>query len=379
MRDGSLNITRPDPAAVDPAFYLHERYRTPAARRKTLNLYYTLKPLLPRRLQIALRRLYARRVRPSFPAWPIEPLLVEHEHERLRRTLVERSLSRLPLVGYWPDGHRFAVVVTHDVESSAGVERVEAMLEVERRHGIVSCWNFVAEWYPIPPTAFAVVRAAGGEIGLHAIKHDGRLFADRASFERELPAIRRYMQEWDAVGFRSPALHRNAEWMAELDCLYDSSFPDTDPYEPEPGGCCSILPFFLGSLVELPVTMVQDHTLWEILREPRIDLWQRKAEWLIENHGLINVIVHPDYVNTPQRLELYEQLLAFLQEQVEKRRGWHALPRDVAAWWRARASLRVEGEGEGAQIVDGGAPAQWAQRARLAWASQSDSTITIDP
>jgi len=378
MSDGALAPPRPDPAAIDPTFYLQERYRNVAARRGTLKLYYVLKPLIPRRLQIALRRLYARRVRPSFPAWPIEPLLLEHERLLLARALTERSLARLPILNHWPDGHRFAVVVTHDVESAAGVEGIAAMLELERRHDIVSCWNFVAEWYPIPAGTFEGVRAAGGEIGLHGIRHDGRLFGDRASFERDLPAIHRTLREWGAVGFRSPALHRNADWMAELGCLYDSSFPDTDPYEPEPGGCCSIFPYFLGPLVELPVTMVQDHTLWEILREPDIELWRRKADWIIANHGLINVIVHPDYVDSPVRLELYSQLLAYLRGQVAAHDGWHALPHEVASWWQARASMAVSGEGEAASIIAATDSSGWLPRARIAWASARDGAIAID-
>ena len=175
-----------------------------------------------------------------------------------------------------------------------------------------------------------------------------------------------------------PALHRNADWMAELGCLYDSSFPDTDPYEPQPGGCCSILPYFLGSLVELPVTLVQDHTLWEILREPDIQLWRRKADWIIANHGLINVIVHPDYVDSPQRLELYARLLSYLREQVAAHNGWHALPREVASWWRARAGMAVAGEGEAASIVAGEDSDGWLPRAGIAWASARDGGIAID-
>jgi peptidoglycan/xylan/chitin deacetylase (PgdA/CDA1 family) len=269
------------------------------------------------------------------------------------------------------------VIVTHDVESSAGVENIDAVLEVERRHGIVSSWNFVAEWYPIPSGTFERVRASGCEVGLHGVKHDGLLFRDRAGFEAQLPDIHRYLREWDAVGFRSPATHRNADWMSELGCLYDSSFPDTDPYEPEPGGCCSVFPYFLDGLVELPITMAQDHTLWEILREPGIDLWRHKGDWLIANHGLINVIVHPDYVLSPERLELYSQLLAYLREQVESDGGWHALPREVASWWKARAQMSVA-EGEATPRTADSSPGEWSSRATIAWASSRDGEISID-
>ncbi len=368
----------PQAGEIDPADYLYERYRGPVRRSLLLKTYYALKPVLPRRLWMPLRRLRARRAVAGFPAWPIEPLLVEHQHRLWRRGLSARSASRLPIVNFWPQRHRFAVIVTHDVEGTAGVENIEALLELERAYGIVSSWNFVAEWYPIPTGVFAAVRAAGGEVGLHGIKHDGRLFQDRATFAADLPAIHRYMREWGAVGFRSPATHRNAEWMPELACLYDSSFPDTDPYEPQPGGCCSIFPYFIEDLVELPITMVQDHTMLELLREPTIRLWREKADWLIANHGLINVIVHPDYVRSPERLELYEQLLAFLREQIDALGGWHALPRDVAAWWKARARTSVSEDEGGAEIARDGAPAEWSAQATIAWVSEHDGLFAID-
>lgn len=321
----------------DERHYLEERYRGESGSRSPLlSAYYALKPLLPRRLQIAMRRRYAKRqARTEFPRWPIEPLLVERRRAELRE-------SGAAEVSAWPAGNRFAAILTHDVEGPEGVARVPEIIELERRHGFVSSWNFVAEWYPIDPGLLDHVRASGCEVGLHGIKHDCKLFESRASFEAELPAIHRYLAEWDAVGFRSPATHRNAEWMPELGALYDSSFPDTDPFEPQAGGCCSILPFFLGEMVELPITLVQDHTLWEILREDTIELWTRKSEWIAENGGLVNLITHPDYLDRPSRLRMYEEFLEYLAAQEG---CWQALPREVAAWWRERAGVPLAAEG----------------------------------
>ncbi len=348
-------------ADADDRHFQEERYREPRGRRPLpLRAYYALKPRLPRRAQIALRRLYARRQRRvEFPRWPIEPLLVERRREELRAEVERRGGEPVPTIAPWPEGRRFAAILTHDVEGPAGVANVQPTIELERRHGFVSSWNFVAEWYPIPDGLLDRVRAAGCEVGLHAVKHDCKLFESRAGFEAELPAIHRYLAEWDAVGFRSPATHRNPDWMPELGALYDTSFPDTDPFEPQPGGCCSILPFFLGETVELPITLVQDHTLWEILREETIELWAHKSDWIVANGGLVNPIVHPDYLDTPARLRMYEEFLEYLAGQED---GWHALPREVAAWWRTRAGLRLVEDGEGAWIEGEG-----ADRARIAW------------
>jgi hypothetical protein len=362
-------------AGHDDRYYLEERYRGASGGRSLpLSAYYALKPLLPRRLQIAMRRRYAKRqARTEFPRWPIESLLVDRRHDALRAELERRGVARLPTVADWPEGKRFAAILTHDVEGPAGVANVRKVIEIERRHGFVSSWNFVAEWYPIPEGLFDEIRAAGCEVGLHAIKHDCKLFESRARFECELPAIHRYLAEWDAAGFRSPATHRNPDWMPELGALYDTSFPDTDPFEPQSGGCCSILPFFLGEMVELPITLVQDHTLWEILRQDTIDIWTAKCDWLIENGGLINPIVHPDYLDTPARLRMYEEFLAYLAEQRDKRDGWHALPREVAEWWRTRAGLRCLENGIGARIEGPG-----AERAGIAWARCEGDELTLE-
>ena len=373
MTNASLAPAPPASGQTHPdSHYLEERYLGGGERSRALSLYYALKPVLPRQAQIAARRLYSRRqAEVEFPAWPIEPILVERRRAALQAELDARGTGELPILNPWPNGKRFASILTHDVEGEAGVRNIRRVLEIERRHGLVSSWNFVAEWYPIESGIFDHIRACGGEIGLHAIKHDGKLFESRASFQADLPKIHRYLREWDAVGFRSPATHRNPDWMPELGCLYDSSFPDTDPFEPQAGGCCSILPFFLGDLVELPITLLQDHTLFEILRVSSIEYWTTKSDWIIQNQGLVNLITHPDYLDTPARLRMYEEFLVYLAAQSD---GWHALPRDVASWWRTHAGLRCE-ERAGEVVITG----PGAERATLAWAREVGGELVVEP
>ena len=335
-----------------------------------MDVYYALKPLMPRRLQLALRRAYApRQAKREFPAWPFEPSLVEYRDAELLAQRREAGVERLPIVNFWPEGKRYCALLTHDVEGPAGVANVMRVIELEQRYGFASCWNFVAEWYDIPDGLFDEVRARGCEIGLHGILHDGKLFSSRASFEANLPKIRDYSERWGTVGFRSPATHRNADWMHELPVEYDSSFPDTDPFEPQPGGCCSIMPFFFGDVVELPLTMMQDHTMFEILREPGIDRWTEKADWIMRHHGLITLNVHPDYVVEQRYLDRYEAFLSYLAERRDA--GWHALPRDAARWWRQRVGLAVAADGTIAGVAD--------QPASVAFVHEHEGRAVIEP
>jgi hypothetical protein len=145
--------------------------------------------------------------------------------------------------------------------------------------------------------------------------------------------------------------------MPELGFDYDSSYSDTAPFEPQPGGCCSLLPFFNEEMVELPVTMAQDHTLFVILGEADEALWRTKAEIVRGLDGMALMLTHPDYA-TPARLAAYRRLL---EDYRGDETAWRALPREVSAWWRARAASRLEPSQEGWRIVG---PA--AERGRVA-------------
>jgi hypothetical protein len=127
--------------------------------------------------------------------------------------------------------------------------------------------------------------------------------------------------------------------MQSLAVEYDTSFFDTDPYEVMPGGTMSIWPFFLGHFVELPYTLVQDHTLLVILGERTPALWLQKADFIARSQGMVLVNSHPDYLRKPAHLAVYEQFLGALTGRSDL---WQALPREVARWWRDRADAQAQ-------------------------------------
>jgi hypothetical protein len=328
--------------------YLHEGYAEDSAAWKR-RVYYTLKPLIPRVMQISLRQRYvASQEARRFPSWPIETRIPDLVAGSVRNALQRNGHAPLFAIAPWPARTRFAFCITHDVEWDTGLRRAPALVEVEQRVGVVSSWNLVPERYPIDWGIVDQLRNAGGEIGIHGLKHDGRLFQSKSIFLSRLEKIEKYAHEWGAVGFRSPSCLRNAEWMQVMRFEYDSSFPDTDPYEPQPGGCCCVWPYFLGTMVELPLTMPQDHTLYEILGHKDLTLWDRKADWLERVGGLVLINVHPDYITSDERLRQYED---FLRRMKQREGMWHALPKDIAKWWRARdASTLVMHDGKPAVV-----------------------------
>ena len=290
--------------------------------------YYQLKPYLPVKIRSLLRRKLAAYSRSrSAHLWPIK-----------------QGARRAPQ-GWpgWPDGKKFAFVLTHDVESTKGVERCLNLANLEIKLGFRSSFNFIPEGeYSTPEPLRNSLAASGFEIGVHDLYHDGKLYSSHADFTAHAARINSYLREWNARGFRSGFMHHNLEWLHELDIAYDMSTFDTDPFEPQPDGADTIFPFWVAGrngrgYLEIPYTLPQDSTLFLTLEEKTIDVWKHKLDWIVGNGGLALVNVHPDYIDfgagsAPREYPLahYTELLEYVRSEYGSD-AWFALPREVAA------------------------------------------------
>ncbi len=300
--------------------------------------YYLLKPIMPWRLRLALRCWRANRRRCVYAnVWPIDP----------------RAGRTPPGWPGWPDGKRFAVVLTHDVEGKRGVSRVEQLMDLELKYGFHSCFNFVPEGeYRVPDAVRETLDRAGFEVGVHGLEHDGKLYNSKAKFAAKASRINEYLRRWGCSGFRSPLMQHELSWLHALDIEYDASTFDTDPFEPQPDGMGTIFPFWVpgpngSGYVELPYTLIQDFNLFEVFRERNIDIWKRKVDWIVEQGGMVLLNTHPDYMCFGGRqnrdefpVSYYEELLRYVREKYGEV-CWPALPREVARYYRERIPLSL--------------------------------------
>ena len=354
-RDDDGNVFLPfDPGEVMHYFW-SEKYRgvgrsamSATIRTIVLRSYYLARPLLPRALQLRLRRVFSRvQGKSSFPGWPIEDNL--HNFYSWLFSLVTELAGRpVPFLDLWPGGRSWALVLTHDVETDVGYRDMDLLRNVEREHGYSSSWNFVPLRYRVEDDVVRALQDEGCEVGVHGLRHDGHDLGSKRTLNRRLPAMRAYAKRWNAVGFRSPGTQRHWDLMPILGFEYDSSYTDTDPYEPQPGGCCTYLPYFNREMIELPITMAQDHTLFTILQNPEASTWLAKARLLRDRRGMVLMLTHPDYAHDRRIVDGYRQLLG---EFAGDDTAWRALPRDVATWWRNRAVSRICDSESGWRIV----------------------------
>src|SRR6185312_4252841 len=88
--------------------------------------YYILKPAIPWAIRIRIRRLVTHRLRKQFSdSWPILPT------------------AGRPPEGWpgWPNGKKFAFVVTHDVEGGRGLARCRKLAELDKALGVRASFN----------------------------------------------------------------------------------------------------------------------------------------------------------------------------------------------------------------------------------------------
>jgi glycosyltransferase involved in cell wall biosynthesis/peptidoglycan/xylan/chitin deacetylase (PgdA/CDA1 family) len=284
---------------------------------KAHQYFYKLRPLIPSSMRRLLQRIRNRNIETP-NAWYEVPEMIE-----LFASYEAKSI--------WPDQAEYSLVLTHDVETLEGMRLAPKIAALETALGLRSSWNIVPYKYKIDQGIIRELRQQGHEIGIHGYNHDGRLFMSKEIFDSRVPAIQRAIEEYGAVGFRAPMVHRNLHWMQVLNIDYDASCFDVDPYQAMPGGVGSLWPFLVGKFVELPYTLPQDHTLFLSLNHTTDQVWRDKLSTIRRYHGMALMLTHPDYLASPKLKDLYYR---FLVHTKESGTPWHVLPREMAKWFR---------------------------------------------
>jgi hypothetical protein len=342
-----------------------------AALRKA---YYAARPLLP----VAVRK-HAQRwalkdwSRLTFPSWPVDTTVDTLMLAIFRRLLELHGVDEIPFIWFWPKGRQACAIMTHDVETAAGRDFCGSLMRMEAPHGIKSAFEIVPEErYRVPETFLKEIREAGCEICVHGLNHDGRLFLTESIFRERAPKINDYARRFGAKGFRSPVMYRRVEWYDAFEFSYDMSIPNVAHLDPQRGGCCTVLPYSIGRLVELPLTTTQDYQLFNILKQYNLDLWRQQCEIVLKYHGLMSFIIHPDYMLARQASDVYRRLLEYLVQLREERQVWIALPGEVDTWWRQRSCLRIE-VNAGTWTITG----EGHESARLAFACRAGDDVVF--
>jgi len=329
------------------------------------NFYYLLRPALHVSVRQWLQRAYLRDWRQlTFPRWPVDTTVEDLHQELLLRAMKASNVQRVPFIWFWPKGASGCLTMTHDVESKYGLKFCPQLMDMDDSFGFKASFQVVpAGRYHLDGSYVAAIRGRGFEMNLQDLSHDGHLFRQRDEFLERAREINAYAELYQARGFRAAVLYRNPEWLDALHFSFDMSIPNVAHLDPQRGGCCTVMPYFIGDMVEIPLTTVQDYSLFHLLGDYSLDTWKTQAEIILSKNGLLSFLVHPDYVIEKKGRAIYLELLHYLRDLVSQRGLWCALPGEIDQWWRARSGMKLARRGEDWEIEGEG-----AERATLAFA-----------
>ena len=357
----------------------HEAYMGGDARSGTQSLsakiYYFFRPLLSVAARKHLQKLRLRGWdRRPFPRWPVD-FSVDNLHEQLLLLALRASgAQRVPFIWFWPEGKSACAMMSHDVETQVGRDFCATLMDLDDSRGIKGSFNLIPEErYDVPQWYIDSILSRGHEVAVHDLNHDGHLYDNRAQFIERVAKINEYGRKFGARGFRAGVLYRNQDWFDRFEFAYDMSVPNVAHLDPQRGGCCTVMPYFIGDVLEIPLTDIQDYSLFNILNEYSIDIWKQQTAIILARHGLMSFIVHPDYIIEPRARATFEALLDHLAHLREAENVWTALPREINEWWRQRAAMKLVKADSGWRLEGAG-----SDRARLAWASEHEGKLVYE-
>ena len=329
-------------------------------------LYYQLRPLM----RVGLRKHLQRArlggwERIAFPRWPVDRSVDVLMESAMMLLLKTQQRATIPFIWFWPDEAPACAMMTHDVEGQVGLDFCDEVMDIDDSFGIKSAFQLIPEgreeaWR----RTAARLRGRGFEVNLHDLNHDGGLFSDKETFLQGARRINDYTRAFGCDGFRSGAMYREQSWFDAFEFKYDMSVPNVAHLEPQRGGCCTVMPYFVGKILELPLTTIQDYSLFHILNDYSTTRWLEQIRLITQHHGLVSVITHPDYLIGRRERQIYSELLGHLVQLRQRDGLWIALPGEINRWWRNRQEMTLRFSGN-----------QWrvegpdSHRARVAYAT----------
>jgi hypothetical protein len=282
--------------------------------------------------------------------------------------------DRIPFIWFWPDGHKGCVLMTHDVETETGRAFCDTLMDIDDSYGVKASFQVIPEErYTVSPDFLETIRRRGHEVAVHDLNHDGHLYKNKEQFVERAAKINAYGKKYRTAGFRAGVLYRKQVWYDELDFAYDMSVPNVAHLDPQRGGCCTVMPYFIGDILEIPVTTIQDYTLFNILGDYSTQIWREQTRLIGERSGLMSFIIHPDYVIRDRERAVYEELLRHIVQLTEGKDAWLSTPSQLNQWWRQRAQMRLVLGPDGWSIENCN-----DHRARIAYARLDGDRLVYD-
>lgn len=240
----------------------------------------------------------------------------------------------------WPEGRRWAVSVTLDADTVAGLDRAPGLVRLAQDYGHRATVFVTGDAARRRPSILQELLELGAELALHGDRHDYALgFLATDEIERRLERCRDLTESYRMRGFRAPGLLLTSPGRRALArrFLYDSSIPDADigSLQAPERGCGTVFPFaHPDGVLELPVSLPLEDRLMTLGLEGEalLSAWEAKARQVRAIGGLLVVTTHaePHLGGSPRFADVYRRLLEQLETLGD---AWYAPCGEVARRW----------------------------------------------
>ena len=248
----------------------------------------------------------------AFPQWPLD----------LSADLLFDLVAPVP-----PTSQPAKVVLTHDIDSSEGLENlVGRFLDAEEAVGARSTNFIVPCAWPIDEGMVTEVTARGHAIGVHGYDHSNLTpFAGDEERRRRLDAALPFAKRHGAATYRAPSLLRTRPLLRDLASRYvwDSSIPTSGGLFPVPNnGCATARTFFIEGIFELPLSMPRDGSLRFLGYSPDeiTRMWIECADIIARSRGNIVLLTHCErrFSGDGPMFDAYRRFLEYVASRPER-------------------------------------------------------------
>jgi peptidoglycan/xylan/chitin deacetylase (PgdA/CDA1 family) len=275
---------------------------------------------------------------------------------RLKTRQVDKSLARAVSIGW-----------RYGADSRNFVSALGGFVELTAVFGVKPTFPVPATVLHRHPQVLKAVARRGAELAAHGYAHLDYTGIEDSEVERHLQNAKSIFSRhgFERIGFRFPFLRRNPGLLAELDrhsLVWDSSevlnwdvlgrseFTASaweayerilETYAPIPASSTRSLPYFIGNLVEIPVSMPDDdvlidrmnvrdsgrlYSVWDFML---METWRREESMVLQLH--------------PERYAFFRKALHRLLRRASCLGNvWTASLGEIAGWWRERSGIRLE-------------------------------------
>lgn len=197
----------------------------------------------------------------------------------------------------WPNGHEVAFVLTYDIDTYSGLQKILELKKDPFFSKIKSTVNLVSHGYKFTEKELNALKSNGWEVAIHGDNHDTRLvFNDEVKINSRIERSKEKFKTMncEVAGIRSPSLLYTEKYFKIIGrhFNYDSSvYFDDGPFS-----VFKIFPFKIENILEIPISMPMDVHLnfLKLSEEEKFSIWIERFKFVKKYRGMAVLVVHPD-------------------------------------------------------------------------------------